>query len=253
VPKASGLVGGHDATPHTPLLGAPRGSSRRPRGGAKSLGRVIAVATIFRSVLAVVAVLSASCLWPPEETGSSTQVLELYYAYAGGRCQSLLQHRVYRTQHRIARQPATALLRAYCLERVGNSAAALIAYRTIESEFAGSPEARSASLRLQQSELPAADLVKEGQEGSTPKWTHTVEPEYPVDLRAAGIEGWVFIRFSVDSTGTPCDFRMIDSDPPFLFERTALEALRQCRFEAKEFDNAEIVFTFKLEQSSGSP
>ncbi|MCL7421555.1 MAG: energy transducer TonB [Methylobacter sp.] len=58
-----------------------------------------------------------------------------------------------------------------------------------------------------------------------------VEPRYPFRAAARGIEGWVEIDITVSPAGTVSDARVVDASPEGIFDRAALEAIRQWRFK----------------------
>ncbi|MEM6558723.1 MAG: energy transducer TonB [Myxococcota bacterium] len=55
-------------------------------------------------------------------------------------------------------------------------------------------------------------------------------PVYPADARRRKIEGYVIVRFRVDEEGHVVDVEVVDSDPPGVFEATALITTRRFRF-----------------------
>ncbi|MBF6649733.1 energy transducer TonB [Methylobacter sp. BlB1] len=60
---------------------------------------------------------------------------------------------------------------------------------------------------------------------------HRVPPRYPSRAEARGIEGWVRLEITVSPTGTVRDARVVDASPKGVFDRAALEAIRQWRFK----------------------
>ncbi|MGJ0430205.1 TonB family protein [Methylobacter sp.] len=60
---------------------------------------------------------------------------------------------------------------------------------------------------------------------------HRVPPRYPSRAEARGIEGWVRLEITVSPTGTVRDARVVDASPKGIFDRAALEAVRQWRFK----------------------
>ena len=57
-----------------------------------------------------------------------------------------------------------------------------------------------------------------------------VDPEYPPRARDRGIEGYVEIEFTITPVGTVADARVIGSQPPLIFDRAALAAVRKYRY-----------------------
>jgi len=58
-----------------------------------------------------------------------------------------------------------------------------------------------------------------------------IEPKYPVQAARDGVEGWVRLAFSVNSAGQVTDIQVIDSEPKRLFEREAIRALQQWKYQ----------------------
>lgn len=73
---------------------------------------------------------------------------------------------------------------------------------------------------------------------STLKRTHTIPPAWP--RSAAGVEGWVLLRFTLLPNGTVADIEVKEAHPAGLFEASAVEALRQWKFEPVERDGKKI-------------
>ena len=73
---------------------------------------------------------------------------------------------------------------------------------------------------------------------STLSRTYTVTPTWPES--AGGVEGWVLLRFTVLPNGTVTDVVIQESDPAPVFEASAVEALRQWKFEPVERDGKKI-------------
>ncbi len=58
----------------------------------------------------------------------------------------------------------------------------------------------------------------------------TTEPEYPVDARQTGTEGWVRLEFTVNERGRVRDIVVVAADPRGVFEDAASAALSRWRF-----------------------
>ena len=67
----------------------------------------------------------------------------------------------------------------------------------------------------------------------TPVPVHTVAPEYPESAKSEGIQGTVFVRLLVDTTGHVAEAEILRSAHPDL-DRAAVEAARQWEFKAAE-------------------
>jgi protein TonB len=60
-----------------------------------------------------------------------------------------------------------------------------------------------------------------------------IDPEYPMNARQRGIEGWVVVQFSVGPAGTVKDPIVIASHPSNVFDRSALQAVRKWKYNPK--------------------
>ena len=83
-----------------------------------------------------------------------------------------------------------------------------------------------------------------------------VNPQYPPRARAAGVEGWVHLRFTVTAQGGTSDIQILDADPRGYFEKAAQSAVAKFKYrprteDGKPVDRAsvEIVLAFKLKKS----
>jgi protein TonB len=63
------------------------------------------------------------------------------------------------------------------------------------------------------------------------KRVREVPPVYPRDAARAGTEGWVKVEFTIAPDGTTRDLEVRDSAPKVVFDRAALESVRQWVFE----------------------
>jgi protein TonB len=73
---------------------------------------------------------------------------------------------------------------------------------------------------------------------STLKRTYTVAPTWPQS--AAGVEGWVRLRFTLLPDGTVGDIEVEEAHPAGLFEASAVAALQQWKYEPVERDGKKI-------------
>lgn len=81
-----------------------------------------------------------------------------------------------------------------------------------------------------------------------------IRPMYPRDAAIQGIEGWVKIEFTITEIGTVKDPRVIDADPPRIFNREALRAILKWKFKPRVVDGVAVerpatqIIGFDLEQ-----
>ena len=74
-----------------------------------------------------------------------------------------------------------------------------------------------------------------------------VEPDYPPRALANNIEGSVVADLTIEADGTVSDVRIVNAQPPGVFERAAEKALRQWKFSANDGGIVgEVELTFNL-------
>ena len=65
-------------------------------------------------------------------------------------------------------------------------------------------------------------------------------PEYPRQAVRYGIEGSVKVQFNVDSFGAVLDPVVVESNPPGLFERASIKAVRKLIYQPPTFENEAV-------------
>lgn len=82
-----------------------------------------------------------------------------------------------------------------------------------------------------------------------------VAPVYPQRALARGIEGYVLVEFTVTRSGTVKDVRVIESEPPGIFDDAAREAAAKFKYKPRVVDGQPIEvagvqnrITFQLER-----
>jgi len=84
-----------------------------------------------------------------------------------------------------------------------------------------------------------------------------VAPQYPRRAAQKGIEGYVVLEFTVSKLGTVVDPKVIEADPPNIFNRAAISAAKKFKYKPK-IENGEAVavtgirniIRFELDKSS---
>lgn len=84
-----------------------------------------------------------------------------------------------------------------------------------------------------------------------------VAPQYPRRAAQKGIEGYVVLEFTVSKLGTVIDPRVIEADPPNIFDRAAINAANKFKYkpkiengEAVEVKGIRNIIRFELDKSS---
>lgn len=70
-----------------------------------------------------------------------------------------------------------------------------------------------------------------------------VDPEYPPRAKQQGVEGWVDLEFSITPVGTVQDPVVIGSNPAFVFDRAAIQAVRRWRYNPKTENGVAVART----------
>ena len=111
-------------------------------------------------------------------------------------------------------------------------------------------------LLLSSVSIYAADFGYVEDDGSVIELTRVNKllPEYPRQAIRYGIEGSVKVQFNVDSFGAVLDPFVVDSNPPGIFERASIKAVRKLIYEPPLFEeksvnvnNVQVDIVFKFE------
>jgi len=84
--------------------------------------------------------------------------------------------------------------------------------------------------------------------------TQQVLPLYPPRASARGIEGFVKVEYTISSTGSVKNARIVDSHPPNVFDKVALDAIVKFKFQPRVIGGQAVsvigthkTFNFELE------
>ena len=67
-----------------------------------------------------------------------------------------------------------------------------------------------------------------------------VDPDYPPRARQRGIEGYVDLEFTIGPVGTVENARVIAANPPAVFDRAALRAVRRWRYNPQVVEGVAV-------------
>jgi protein TonB len=82
-----------------------------------------------------------------------------------------------------------------------------------------------------------------------------IHPVYPRDAAISGTEGWVKVAFTITETGTVKDPRIVDAQPPRVFDREAIRAISRWKFKPRVVDGVPVerratqVIDFSLDEA----
>lgn len=84
---------------------------------------------------------------------------------------------------------------------------------------------------------------------------HEVVPEYPKSAFERGHTGWAVVKYTVNKEGRAENLEVVSSEPARVFDRAALRAIAQTRFEVPTeagqpvtADNQYKKFVFEIDQ-----
>ena len=72
---------------------------------------------------------------------------------------------------------------------------------------------------------------------------YKVSPEYPVNARTQGIEGYVIVEFTVTARGTTADIKVIEAFPDNIFNRSAILAAAKFKYKPRVIDGTAVDVT----------
>ena len=82
-----------------------------------------------------------------------------------------------------------------------------------------------------------------------------VTPVYPSRASRRGLEGWVEVAFTINTNGATEDIRIVAEEPPSVFGRAAIKAVRKWKYKPQIIDgkvqsrpNVRVVLKFELEK-----
>jgi protein TonB len=67
-----------------------------------------------------------------------------------------------------------------------------------------------------------------------------IEPDYPMQARQRGQEGWVVLEFTISTAGTVKDVEVVASEPGTVFDRAAVQAVRKWKYNPKVVDGKPV-------------
>lgn len=84
-----------------------------------------------------------------------------------------------------------------------------------------------------------------------------IRPMYPREAAMTGTEGWVKVEFTITEAGTVKDPRVVDAQPPRIFNREAIRAILKWKFKPRVVEGVAVerratqVIDFTLDENSG--
>lgn len=222
-----------------------------------AMGRTIRGTALL--LLALAGLLTSACATrgPTESDASESAESEsmqgvqiatdAYIAYQHADCETV--YRLTQPQQLDAMQPtelrySLRLVRGFCQELDGDQPTARLTYRQLIREAPnGSFAAADAEERLRTldriADDPAFARYVEQSARRPPSLPEPREPSersealYPPLARVAGVEGFAVVEFGIRRNGETTDPVVVDSEPPYVFEGSALRAVRSWRYRTR--------------------
>ncbi|MEE4173237.1 MAG: energy transducer TonB [Xanthomonadales bacterium] len=67
-----------------------------------------------------------------------------------------------------------------------------------------------------------------------------INPMYPRDAQIRGLEGWVKLEFTITEVGTVKNPKVLEADPPRVFNREALRAILKWKFKPRVVEGVAV-------------
>ena len=67
-----------------------------------------------------------------------------------------------------------------------------------------------------------------------------VAPEYPIQAATDNIQGWVQLSFNIETNGTVSDVTVIEAEPKWTFETSAIDAVKQWVYQASDARQTDV-------------
>lgn len=217
------------------------------------------IAAVLGGLLSLACRQNAAPPPAPEEIQGIQIATDAYVAYQHSDCETvyrLTQPDVIDVMQATELRYSLRLVRGFCQEIDGDQPAARQTYRRLMDEASTSFAAADARERLRILDREVADpdyLRRVEDAGQRPRQPiGTREPSvrtaalYPPLARASGVEGFAVIEFGVARDGKTTDPIVVASDPPFVFEATALRAVREWIYKPKRRADPDERFVIRI-------
>lgn len=69
---------------------------------------------------------------------------------------------------------------------------------------------------------------------------YRVAPKYPIDAASNNQEGWVKMRYDINSQGEPVNIEVLESEPSLVFDNAGIQALKNWRYKVSLDENGQV-------------
>jgi TonB family protein len=85
--------------------------------------------------------------------------------------------------------------------------------------------------------------------------TYRIEPKYPIKAARERIEGSVVLKFDIEGDGTVANVEVVNGKPAYIFDKTAITALKQWRYKATgtSIKNQLVQLDYLMDNSKTNP
>ena len=73
-----------------------------------------------------------------------------------------------------------------------------------------------------------------------PEWLSGFDPIYPAQAKASGVQGYVVVQYGVSEAGDVLDPQVVESQPPGVFDASALAAVQSWRYRPAVRDREDV-------------
>lgn len=210
--------------------------------------------TTAERAIAIAAITISSCVFgacrspapTPAQLESMQTVSDAYYAYDKGDCRTVLRMTdpaALEAWDYSEMRYAMVLLNGFCHEIAGDREQARSIYQELvgiapRSFSAQDAEERLAILQVEDEDPEHARWIHEARERADPTGASRipidrVPAQYPPLARTTGVEGYAVVEFGVSRSGETEEPLIVESSPPYLFDGSALRAVREWQFARK--------------------
>lgn len=128
------------------------------------------------------------------------------------------------------------------------------AARTTLDPSEGAGDISAIATLVEQQAALSGDLSSSGGANRDAMPLVRIEPEYPINARQNGIEGWAVVQFTISAAGTVKNAVVVASEPGTVFDRAALNAVTKWKYNPKVVDGRpversgiQVRFDFEME------
>lgn len=180
------------------------------------------------------------CALPQASTGGTNAVISTQYGHRGDR--TMYQERIKQLQDNRRTQLKPVLIAVVCASLITSAwliptATASLQSTSLQSSVESPNTNTLESSTLHSEERPITPIVR-------------INPRYPEEAAAQGIEGHVDFEIVIDSAGNVANIEVLNAEPEGIFEEEAITALQRWRFAPQDDVSHRLRIEFSLQNNS---